>query len=821
MSRRRAPVPAWPFLLALTCLFVLAVTAPRGWEQVARRRVLLGPDEHAARKAQVTVSPEPVPLAPPRAIAVALESPAPTLAPKINLAPSPTLAIARSTRLPLDFDQPPRPTVMSNASLILTTPDDEVKPEVRPTPLLETKPAKPIETAAKVRWWPVPHDLLAELERLAQFPEARRSAHAVRDALAELADVEGPNDPRAAAIVERLDDLAAEQNVLLPLIPEGPRATSFRRAGLALVRRIDVWQHVPSWPTNKPQTMQASLEGGDSLARCLREIDATYAKQADAKPNRLLMLEALHELVERYDSLSIDERQRLAGFVLARLDRAGVDAETEGNRNDPLVRLHDLLRPIAAAPVDPRQMIFDIECFEHSGLQTDARRVAENYQRLSWAEGRQQQKLAENMTAHYRNANLRVTFSLDLMNRLVQAQPPRETYVRDVVLGNPTRGWSTTWTDASFRLIPDSNRARLLLEARGRVSADMVTIASIVRLRSESDSAFVASKELEIGLSGLRSQPARADSSTTPRLRSVETDLDLVPVLGLVAQSFAEASFEDNQERARIEARRKLSRRIREEMDKDLASRIERANAKFSEAVLGPLNNLDLSPELIEAQTTEQRITLRMRLATDEQLAGHGPRPRAPGDSIASAQIHQSLLNNVCEQFQWDGKTFTLPELREDLAAKLNREIDAGAAAEHQDLSITFANENAIRLRCADGRIEINLAIAQLKIHRETWRDFAVRVYYKPNLSTPEGTIERDGSVQLIGDRLGPKAQLALRSIFSKIFSQSRQINILPPNVTTWRPGLANLSVCQFDIDDEWVALAFATRPAVVKQARK
>ena len=110
--------------------------------------------------------------------------------------------------------------------------------------------------------------------------------------------------------------------------------------------------------------------------------------------------------------------------------------------------------------------------------------------------------------------------------------------------------------------------------------------------------------------------------------------------------------------------------------------------------------------------------------------------------------------------------------------------MDAGPPPENlpDGLSITFAADNAIRIRSSDQRVELNLAIARLKLQKpaQTWKDFIVRVFYKPDLSTPGGRLTRDGTVQLVGDRLGPKAQIALRGIFSKAFPQGRGVAIIP-----------------------------------------
>jgi hypothetical protein len=746
--------------------------------------------------------------------ASALRTPVITAVSTSEVTPAP-VALTLKHEPPLD----PLPSIAPvPPSLDVPNAIEPASPVLQTPKVVETPVPVPAQPEAKVRWWPVPRELLAELDRLREFPEGESWANRVRAALDELGELEGPYDPRAIRALEDLEDLIGEHSTYMPLIPEGPRATCFRQAGLALVRRVDLWQELPYGRAAESGKM--FNRDPKALMRALQAAAGENAKSPGSKWGRYLLLDEF-KLLEGDDADTVAERQRLAGLVLGRLERAGVTPRAENFASHPLAGLHAELRRWAVVPLDGRNLIFDVEQFEDSGLPSDAHRVADHYRRVAWAEGRSQKQLATALSTHYRNANLRLTLSSDLLNRMVDTQPAREMYIQDMVLGNPTRGWSTTWTDVGFRLLPDANHARLLLEARGRVSADTITIASIVKLRSQSYSQFLATKELQIGLSGLRSGPAWVDASSTPRLRSIETDLDFVPVMGLVMQSVAETSFENNQPRARLEARQKITQRVRDEMDRELAARIERANGKFRDHVLTPLENLDLAPELIESQTTEDRVTLRIRLATDEQLAGHGPRPRAPSDSLASAQVHQSVINNICEQLHWEGRTFTLPQLREDFARRLNRAPPEGAEDEHKELQITFAAKDAVRVQCKDDRIELNLSIAQLKLNKDMWRNFVVRVYYRPNLSTPQGRLERDGTVQLISSSLGARAQITLRSIFTKAFPQSHGIAILPDDLGDKRPGLKNMGVSQFEIDEEWIGLAFAIRNPKVLEARK
>jgi hypothetical protein len=170
--------------------------------------------------------------------------------------------------------------------------------------------------------------------------------------------------------------------------------------------------------------------------------------------------------------------------------------------------------------------------------------------------------------------------------------------------------------------------------------------------------------------------------------------------------------------------------------------------------------------------------------------------------------MHQSLLNNVCQQLGWEGKTFTLAALRDEAAQKLHLELGPPPASLPRDLTVTFAAEDAIQVVCDHGQVQLNLSFARLQKSPESFRDFVVRVHYKPDTSSPNGRLVRDGTVQLIGERLRPKAQLALRGIFSKAFPPSRSLQIIPAGLAA-RPGLADLQVTQFEVRDGWIGVAF------------
>ncbi|HVC96430.1 MAG TPA: hypothetical protein VND64_22285 [Pirellulales bacterium] len=461
----------------------------------------------------------------------------------------------------------------------------------------------------------------------------------------------------------------------------------------------------------------------------------------------------------------------------------------------------------------PRQLLTDLERFEQTGLPSDGARLARHARATTPWPGSPHagERIESWLEFNYRNSNLRLVVTAELLNRLVPKQPPVEAPVRDRILGVPTHGTSTTTAELGVRLIPDSRHLRFALEAKGLIFARTTSKSGPATFYNHSDATFVASKVVEIGPSGLRTWPAEAEATNSPKLRGVRTDYDDVPLLGSFVERIARNKHAESQGAVRRIARQRVESRVEEEMDATVGPRVEKVKGQFSRGVLEPLEGLALAPTVIEMQTTPDRVTVRLRLASDEQLAGFTPRPRAPGDSLASVQVHQSLLNNVGERLRLDGHTFTLPQLQQRLAESFHLPPETFTGEFPDDLRIGFAAENSVLARFVEGRIELTLAIAELHRHPAHWRDFTVRVYYKPQHDGLDLRFVRDGTVQLRGERFGAQPQIALRGIFSKIFSQDRGLSLIDPKLVD-DPRLADLTITQCLVTDGWLGFAIGPR---------
>jgi hypothetical protein len=111
------------------------------------------------------------------------------------------------------------------------------------------------------------------------------------------------------------------------------------------------------------------------------------------------------------------------------------------------------------------------------------------------------------------------------------------------------------------------------------------------------------------------------------------------------------------------------------------------------------------------------------------------------------------------------------------------------------------------------GRLEVTLAIAKLTKSPRKWSNFQVRAFYRPEVRGRSVDLVRDGVVQLIGTRLTTGSQIALRGVFSKVFSQKRPWHVSPEHFVN-NPKLQGLAVTQFAIDDGWIGAAIGPQPA-------
>jgi hypothetical protein len=471
-----------------------------------------------------------------------------------------------------------------------------------------------------------------------------------------------------------------------------------------------------------------------------------------------------------------------------------------------LARRLPLWREVVAGNPFAQQLLQAVEQYEASGSAEQAATIA---RLLAAKNDPTTGALVHELEQHFRNSNLRWEISESLLNRWIQPQPVRNFRVRDVILGLPVIGESRSDTEVRFALVPDAARLRCRLVITGRIVSATQSLAGAATFWDHAYGSFIGWKEIELTDQGLKISPPQVQADQRVELRGLRTQFDGIPLLGAIAQEVALSQRERSMPEARAEARQKLIARVVHQFEAEATPKLVRLQNLLERRLLHPARQLRLEPTLVEATTYADRLVARWRLAGEDQLGGHTPRPRVPEGSLASFQIHQSAVNNLLSRLELSDRPYTPAELRMRIAELLDcpELLESGEARD--DVLIWFAGADAMRVTFDEGQLRISLAVTRLEKKPHAWRNFQVRVAYKPETSGGQTFLVRDGVVTLTGESLSVKDQITLRGIFSRTFSKERSWPVLP----RWfreRPELQDVRLSHFVMDDGWLSWAVA-----------
>jgi hypothetical protein len=857
--------PIWPYLGILACLFVLSITAPRAWDRMAReqslqrmlsarksappvQKALRIHREPASREAefsrevvQSTIGPAADPSAESFVVSDALLGPRgeATSSEGRDLATyvvSPPFEYAAS---PASVAEDPE-ALARTPSPVAVSSDDAVSPEPAtaepgPTETVTTEtvpieegpieagpvePVEPVQPKTTLRW-PLPRALVSQWHRLAEL-DAKATWTVDAERLVERLCGQPERDPATAEILGALRAMerrAESQGGKVDRAIEIERA----RARYGLARWLELWQSAADWEQAGVTVSPAARSNGRIMAS-LAETESLMRKgTAAAAWQKYLQLDRLRALANASSEETIAERRKVAQTVLDRLAPGRLTAaQRKFVAKEPLATLVEELRPWAAEAVPAARVLADVEQYEYTNLASDAERLAQDWHGLANAAPSEAVAVGRSVDATYRNANMRLAVTRELLNRLVPQPKAIKGQVHDTVLDVPVHGCSTTFTKLSVRLVPDDRVIRLKIEGDGRVSSDTVATSGPASFRSQGQSSFQVQKPVVIGPQGMTVWPAEARAENDySQLVAMETQFDGVPLFGSLVRSIARTRHDESQDDALAEVGQKVALRAREQFDAEVKPHLASAAEKIQTRQAAAIERLGLEVVPLAMSSTEERMVARVRLGAPGQLGGHTPRPQAPSNSWFSLQIHQSALNNVFEKLDLDGRSFTLAELFAWIGDKLDRSEWASREELPEGVRMKFATKDAVRVRAESGRLMVTFSFAELAQGGKRWRDFAVRTYYKPEADGLDARFTRDpnDTIHLEGKSV-KGIQVALRTIFSKVLSRNRDLHLVGETFVK-DERLQDLEVSQYVVEDGWIGLAYGPKRPMGNVARK
>ncbi len=661
--------------------------------------------------------------------------------------------------------------------------------------------------------WPRAARLHEQLIELENSPAAAWAAE-VRSALEHLEQIERFSSPQARGILGKLAELATRP---LPSVETYPLQTDnwlrlLARARYGLARRVELWQQIERSVQEEPSLRVhfSSVSIADQLAQ-ISSVLPSHGRAGEWR--RYLLLDQL-SLVAGSPQVDMVTRQTIAQRVLSRLTSDRLNEEQRRFVAQPaLARLNEQLRHWAYIPPNYAEFLEAIEAWEQLDARAAEQLVAQ-WHYMKWSPFEEATAVARIFDTHYRNANIRVAISSELLNRFLPPVYTTEEEVNDEILGTPVSGRSRIVTRLFVELIPDRMRWRLGVEARGQVQSQTWAERGSVTLFTHGATRYRARKLLTIDRHGIFAHRTETEAQNDSELAEVTTRLDGLPLLGSLLRSLARRTHTERLPEANAEVEQKVSHRVAERLDAEVTRRIYEWEKRYRERLVAPLVKLDLPLTTLDMHTTSKRLIARYRLAGDNQLASCTPRPIAPADSLLSLQIHESAVNNVLERLRLSGRRVSLSDLYRQITEAFGKKVEPPEDVPDQ-IVVTFADQDPIRVRFDQGRVELLMKIAELRSGRDRWYEFEVYTWFTPQVVDRKIVLVRDGVIELRG-AMSFADRLPLRAIFTAILARERTIPLLDPRITE-DPRLADTHVSQLVAVDGWIGLAISPLPKVAR----
>lgn len=711
-----------------------------------------------------------------------------------------------------------RPDTRNRENLYRIGDEPESAADVLPS-LEPPKVLPPVDAARPVtyRWPKTPH-LDAMLQRLDEYPETKTWATDLRKALQKLREESTIGTTAASQHLKHLAEVTSEAVPMVDSLDYGWQRTDITQTYYALLRRIDLWNaahniiysgiKLSASPTTLGN-LQQHLEDSEAILRDGGQLLSW---------SDYLRLKQLRQAIE--SNAPPQRMQEVANEVLARLEGGEFDeAQKQLLAQAPFVNLANSLRPWLGINFNPEKTLAAVERYEQEQSAADAKHIAMEASLLQHHAEQPIIEFGQLIDHTYRNANTRFEVSQQFMQAFMPELQPDEARVDDFILGARVLGRSRSITRLHVRPVPDDHQWRVQLEVLGNVDSQTTSHSGPVKIFNRGRSRYHAAKQVVVNPKGFWVSPAVARADTTTSVDNLESDYDGIPLIGSIVRSVARGQTEEKKYAAEAEVERKVRRQAESQLNEQLNAKVQQWQDKLYVDVVQPLVRLGLDPSVVDLNTSNRSISGRFRAAGPRHLAAHTPRPSSPIDSVLSAQLHQSGLNNLIRQLRLGGRELTPKEFLMEVGTRfpavqsdVNEELPA-------EVAFKFSEEDPIRIEFKDGQAQLTLRIDTLKVDDNHWEDLEVSALYSPTSVDYDAKLVRESTVFLKGKRLGFRDQIALRAVFLKVLSKKHEIPLFPEGAKV-DPRLADFRVNQLAMHEGWLAVSLGPKSVPIQERK-
>jgi hypothetical protein len=687
----------------------------------------------------------------------------------------------------------------------------------RPVAAQHAKSSTGAKSGRKKQGWVSPVAIVSQLKTLSANPATAQWAGDVQRLIELLLEEPTVSSTGSAAILMQLETKVRELDQIILNFNHQPSVTpstdpltsQLSRLRYDLAKRTVIWRTIQKLPAAGSQPNVTRLASSEKLSLDYLSRDwQDYLRVA--------------QLQDEFASLNPDAaaRKKVARFTLARMASPSLSDAQRRYVNEMIpAAVVTTLKQSAAGEVNQYKLLKAIEWNEQNPSGVATNYINDQFQNLMWSPDADRQAAAMQLQAHYRNANLRLAVSQDMLNRLIPDSPAVNEPVREQVLGADVSGYSQIRNRLSVKLVDDPSRIALKLQTLGEVDSDTIAKRSGFEVRNEGMAKFQAFKKLTLDRMGrFSSDKPVASAQARQRLIGMRSKLDPFPVVNWIARRVAEKKLAQQTPEATELLEQKIRQSASHQLQQGVEQQVAQMQAYLKANLLDPLISMDLNPEALQLATNRQRVVMRYRLAGIDQMASDSPRPVDSNYDYLSLQLHQSLLNNAIERIEIESETFTPESLLEHLSEVIGFNPKNTNGQTKHEAQFVFANYDAIRVDFVEGKVRIELNLKSLRVGKgKTWRNITISSTYAAKVIGSQIQLIQEGMIGVKGKKFRIGDQIAVRAIFNVVLPDSYQFETIPRQLASRMNGYA-LVIADLDLADGWVGVTYDEVPMTHSQ---
>ncbi len=305
---------------------------------------------------------------------------------------------------------------------------------------------------------------------------------------------------------------------------------------------------------------------------------------------------------------------------------------------------------------------------------------------------------------------LHIVIGEDFANPFVYQQRTDQGPIQDCILGARVQGSQTTDTQTRINFRPSDRIGLAQLELTGNTRNQTRAMTPQAAIDTTGDSRFLVSKAIEFTGEVVSTRSPAAFLNISQQTVGAQTQLTGIPLLGPLASAYAVSQAEQR----RPEAERIAAYKITEQVVPQFNTLVDAELVKLNEAIADirpKLQKANVVPIALQARSSEQALTLSVRLSPGEEASGPPPCLER-GLSIA---VHETLVEGLLAQARLGGLSIPdthLARIGSQIGGLLGKPVEDPAAPGEPMVTLILARQDPVMLRFQEGRVELKLTTA-------------------------------------------------------------------------------------------------------------